>query len=57
MTPIDRAELWRKRAEELRTLAETFRPDEEPRQNLLDLAAQWDRLAVRAAARAETSDV
>lgn len=42
----DRVSAWRKRAEELRTMAAQF-DDPGARQDMLDLAARWDRLAAR----------
>ena len=42
----DRANAWRKRAEELRAMAAQF-DDPGARQDMLDLAAQWERLADR----------
>jgi hypothetical protein len=48
----DRANAWRKRAEELRAMAMQF-DDPGARQDMLDLAAQWERLADRVAQRSK----
>lgn len=42
--------VWRKRAANMRTIARTVR-DDAARADLLQLAAEWDRLAEKAARR------
>jgi hypothetical protein len=48
--PEDRPEKWRKRAEELRAIAAEF-AYAQARDDLLQLAAQWDEMARREEAR------
>lgn len=45
--PRDRANRWRLRAEEIRTIARSMRRSFD-RCNLLDLAEEWDRMAAGA---------
>jgi hypothetical protein len=45
--PADRPSKWRKRADELRVIAEGFNHVGPARDDLLQLARQWDEMAER----------
>jgi len=45
--PADRPGRWRKRAEELRAIADQFTNSVRARSDLLKLADQWDEMADR----------
>ena len=55
MSDLDRARQWRKRAEELRTIAETMHV-KDARDTLLGLADELDRMAERLEGRERASD-